>query len=188
MAPTQSASTGAPQSREGGSAVSAERHEAPPPHPAVASLAFLLGTWVGEGEGEYPTIAPFAYTEQITISHVGKPFLAYAQRTWSIDDGRPLHAETGYWRCGPDGRVELVVAHPTGHVELGEGTVAGTTVTLASTSVTGTPSAKDVRSVTRHLEVDGEHLRSRLDMAAVGQPLVPHLRATLLRASSDRRS
>jgi hypothetical protein len=168
--------------------VSTDRHEAPPLHPAVAPLAFLLGTWVGEGEGGYPTIEPFAYTEQITISHVGKPFLAYAQRTWSLDDGRPLHAETGYWRCDPDGNVELVVAHPTGHVELCAGTVSGTAVTLASTSVTGTPSAKEVRALARQVDVDGEHLRYRLDMAAVGQPLGPHLRATLLRASADRRA
>jgi hypothetical protein len=64
-------------------------------HADALTIAFLSGTWRGEGKGEYPTIQPFAYGEEVRLWHVGKPFLAFTQRTWSLDDERPLHAEMG---------------------------------------------------------------------------------------------
>jgi hypothetical protein len=151
-------------------------------HPVAAALQFLLGTWVGEGRGHYPTISSFAYREEVRFGHVGKPFLAYNQRTWALDDGRPLHSESGYWRPQPDGVVELVIAIPTGHVEVTEGRVDGTTVSLTSRLVGVTTSAKAVTAVSRHLVVEGDVLRYVVSMAAVGQPLQEHLTAELHRA------
>lgn len=150
-------------------------------HADVASLGFLLGTWRGEGHGEYPTIASFDYREEITFAHVGKPFVAYSQRTWALDDGRPLHAETGYWRAAPDGAVELVLAHPTGIAEVYAGRVDGHTITLATTSVVTTATAKEVKALERDITVEDDALRYAVRMAALEVPLIHHLAATLHR-------
>lgn len=153
-------------------------------HPGIAALTPLLGHWSGSGTGDYPTIAPFGYTEDVTFGHNGKPFLTYTQRTRS-DGGHPLHAETGYLRVPSPGRIEMVLAHPTGVTEIDEGTLeqraGGLIIDVHSTTVGLSSSAKDVMALRRSITVDGDELHYTLLMAAVGQPLVHHLSATLHR-------
>jgi hypothetical protein len=158
----------------------ADMATAPPLHPNAAALAFLLGDWEGEGEGAYlPSVAPFRYREQVRFWHAGKPFLAYTQRTVSAEDARPLHAEMGYWRCLDEGAVELVLAHPTGFAEIALGSVAGQRITLRSSNLQRTPTAKEVTALEREVEVEGDVLRYRLGMGMHGQPVRWHLSATL---------
>jgi hypothetical protein len=134
---------------------------------------------MGEGKGFYTTIEPFEFGEEIRVSHVGKPFLAYTQRTWALDDGRPLHSESGFWRTAGPGRVQLVVAHPNGHAEVAEGDLEGSAISLTSTTIASTSTAKRVDRIERDLQVVSETLTYELRMAAVGQPLEGHLRAEL---------
>jgi hypothetical protein len=154
-------------------------------HPGVAVLAPLLGTWAGHGAGEYPTIQPFGYFEEVIFGHAGKSFLTYGQRTKASDDGRPLHAETGYIRVPSPGRVELILAHPTGITEIQEGTLSvhGPMVEmeLNATTIGLTASAKDVTALSRSIHVEGDELTYTLRLGAVGQNLQHHLAATLHR-------
>jgi hypothetical protein len=160
----------------------------PPLHPDVEILAPLLGTWEGEGNGEYPTIESFGYVETLTFGHVGKPFLAYGQRTRASDDGRPLHAETGYWRVPGAGHIEFLVAHPTGITELAEGTLVVAdgvmSIELAATAIGRTGSAKEVTALARSFRIDGDTIEYTVRMAAVGLPLQHHLAASLRRSAS----
>jgi hypothetical protein len=158
-------------------------------HPDVAVLSPLLGTWEGSGTGEYPTIDDFAYLESITFSHVGKPFVAYTQRTRHAETSAPMHAETGYLRVPRPGSIEIVMAQPTGLAEIYEGAVVGGDVPLVidvrSTSITATSTAKEVTITERTISVTGDDLHYTFRMAAVGQPLQHHLSATLHRAGRD---
>lgn len=150
-------------------------------HPDVATLGLLLGTWSGRGHGEYPTIEPFDYEETVTFSHVGKPFLAYTQRTKHAVDGRPLHAETGYLRQPVPGLIEFVLTHPTGIVEVQEGTFERGVLTLRSSAVVGTATAKRVDAVERKITLAHDELHYEVLMAAVGVPMTHHLSAALRR-------
>ena len=163
-------------------------------HHQLAPVAALLGTWTGRGRGEYPTIRPFEYAESITFSHVGKPFLAYSQRTRSLGGSegppQPMHAESGYWRFPGPGQVEAVLSHPTGVVEIEEGTVGfrldgSIVIELTTTTVALTSTAKEVSAVQRRFHVRGDTLDYEVAMAAVGAPLQPHLYATLHRELPD---
>ena len=148
-------------------------------HPDLAPVAWLLGTWTGDGEGWYPTIADFAYREEAVWTHVGKPFLVYHQSTRASDDGRPLHGERGYLRVA-GGQLELLVAHSSGVVEVSVGPVAEA-IELRSVGVVGAPAAKEVTALDRRIWLEDAALHYELGMAAVGQPLQGHLRATLTR-------
>ena len=153
-------------------------------HPDVAVLAPLLGTWAGQGAGEYPTIAPFGYVEEVTFGHVGKPFLIYGQRTKATDDGRPCMrrpassgcrrrgASNWFWRIPP--------ASPRSRREHCRSRNDGRDGTERNDD-RAHRSAKEVTALSRSIRVDGDELTYTLRMGAVGQPLQHHLAATLHR-------
>ena len=151
--------------------------------PALEPVAFLLGTWRGEGKGAYPTTESFAYLEELEFAHIGKPFIVYHQRTTHPLKGFPMHAEVGYWRPQAGSRIEIVLVHPTGIVEIEEGTVDGTTISVETIAVAKTTTAKEVTALARTFTVEGDRMRYEVHMAAVGQPLTPHLEAELTRVA-----
>ena len=150
-------------------------------NPALKPVAFLLGTWRGDGEGQYPTIKPFRYREEIRFTQNGKPFLIYTQRTEAIDTGQPLHGEAGYLRLVGDGRVEFVIAQPIGFAEISLGRVNGQRIDVECASVGRTPTAKPVTSISRSLWLEGESLNYELKMGMGDVRLARHLVASFRR-------
>ncbi len=159
-------------------------------HPHLLGLLPFVGVWRGRGRGGYPTIEDFDFAQEIRFSHDGRPFLHYSSRAWLIeDDGtpiRPAARETGWIRPvvtngNPTDEVEVLLASPTGLMQLHIGRVDHLKIEMASDAVVRTVTAKEVTAEQRlYGIVDGALLYAQ-EMAAVGQPLQPHLSARLPR-------
>jgi hypothetical protein len=163
----------------------------PEPHPLLAPVLGLLGTWRGRGEGVYPTLEDgFSYGQEVTFGHDGRPFLQVTARAWITDAAgepvRPAARESGWWRLQPDGRVEALVTQPTGTAEIAVGHAADGTVDLTAQQVALAPTAKHVEATRRRYTLtDAGALSFRFDMGAVGQPLQHHLSALLHRVDGS---
>ncbi|GAA1771692.1 FABP family protein [Luedemannella helvata] len=163
-------------------------------HPALLGLLPFIGVWRGRGAGEYPTIEPFEFAQEIRISHDGRPFLHYESRAWIVDPQtgaavRPAARETGWWRpiMGENGRatdeIEALLCAPTGIMTLHIGTITNVRVEMASDAVVRTSTAKEVTAEKRLYGIVDRDLLYAQDMAAVGQPLTSHLAAKLTRVA-----
>jgi THAP4-like, heme-binding beta-barrel domain len=151
-------------------------------HPDLEALAFLLGTWRGQGEGVWGDGDPFTFGEELSFKQAGEPYLLYRQRSWDLDDDGPIHFERGFLRPAPTGRVELVLAHPLGIVEVAEGLVEGPTLSVASTTVALTSTGSPVTDLRRMIHVDDDILTYELHMATTEVPLMSHIRSRLVRS------
>lgn len=156
------------------------------PGPLVP-LAWLIGSWAGAGVGDYPTVEKFRFGQEVDFSYEeGKPYLAYESRSFLLDGegelGQSLARETGFWRPQPDGTVEVVLAHPTGIAELWIGELDGRKIELRTDAVARTSSAVDYTAGHRlYGLIDNGDLGWVFEMAAMGQPMQPHLSAQLKR-------
>ena len=83
-------------------------------HPNCGPVAWLLGTWRGNGHGDYPTIEKFQFGQELIFTHDGRPFFHYMARAWIVDEEgefvRDAAMESGFLRCPEPGKVELVLA------------------------------------------------------------------------------
>jgi hypothetical protein len=154
-------------------------------HPDCAPVAWLLGTWRGNGHGYYPTTSAFQFGQECIFTHDGRPFFHYLSRSWIVDDEgnkvRDAAIETGFLRPKSDGSLEVLLTHHTGFVEIWYGQVEGAKIEITTDAVARTESAKEYAAGHRlYGLVDGDLLWA-FDMAAMGHELQPHLWGRLVR-------
>ena len=120
-------------------------------------------------------------------------FLHYRSQLWRLDAdgarGEALDTETGFWRVSaeqteptkPGIDVELVLAHPTGVVELFVGRGTGARIDLVTDAVVRTPDSPDYTAGRRtYGQVEGDLLWV-LDVASSTEPLRARVSARLKR-------
>src|SRR5687768_5173356 len=90
-------------------------------------FALLVGTWEGEGRGQYPTINSFDYRETLISTRHDEKSLAYDQRTQKHFDGQTeylvSHWENGFIRILENNELELVNIQSNGRSEVLVGTI-----------------------------------------------------------------
>ncbi len=154
-------------------------------NPECAPIAWLLGTWRGNGHGDYPTIDGFQFGQELIFTHDGRPFFHYMSRSWIVDDEgnkvRDAAIETGFFRPKANGDLEVVLTHSTGFVEIWYGKAEGAKVEIATDAVARTESAKEYSAGHRLYGLVEGDLLWAYDMAAMGEKLQPHLWGRLVR-------
>ena len=154
-------------------------------HPDCGPIAWMLGTWRGNGHGDYPTVDKFEFGQELIFTHDGRPFFHYMARSWVVDDQgekvRDAAIETGFVRCRPEGKVEFLLTHNTGFVEIYYGSAGDARMEVATDAIVRTGTAKEYTGGKRlYGYVEGDLLYA-FDMAAMDQALQPHLWARLQR-------
>ena len=166
---------------------------------ALLPLAWLLGRWEGAGVLGHPGRGgeDTRFGQVVEFSHDGRDFLRYTATSWALrEDGstaEPLDVETGFWRPQPvdaaarpaDGPVpvelEVVLAHPTGVVEVFVGTATGPRIDLSTDVVARTATAHEYTAANRMYGLVEGDLLWALDVAADGHPMRSYASARLKR-------
>ncbi|KAJ8389629.1 hypothetical protein AAFF_G00118660 [Aldrovandia affinis] len=162
---------------------------AAPLNPAVLALDWLLGSWESDepGEGSFPTVPPFRYSETLLFTHVGQPVINFMFNAFHAESKKPLHRECGFIRLQPGtNRVAFIIAQNSGVVEIEEGELTSQQLTLQTHALARTSFAREphVQQISRlfQLRSDGR-LEQTVSMATGDHPLTQHLHITYRRSS-----
>jgi hypothetical protein len=155
---------------------------------SLSPFAFLLGEWEGEGVGGAPGVDDFAFSQDLSFVRTAEATLGYTSRVTSIETGAHVASEAGYWRALDGNRVELVVSHSAGFVEVAYGTIAFTRIETASDLVARTAAGDVVATVRRLYGMVGEELMYAVDMAAEGLAPTPRFSGRLRRTDGQART
>ena len=175
--------------------------------PEVYPLAWLVGTWRGEGVVDYPGIDEATFAQEIVIASDGGPYLSYSSTirlvtapsdTGALEDEpeAPVwQTESGYWRVPPERPadwgltaeqhpVELLLADPSGHVALYIGAVGKGRIDLVSDLIARAASGADISAGKRLYGLVEGKLMWAHDIAAFGHPMQSYASGRLARVEA----
>lgn len=168
---------------------------------SLLPIAWMIGRWEGLGVIEHPSVETRGFRQEVEFRNDGGEFLEYVAHSWLLEeraedgtpldvprDGAPLSSEMGYWRVRPAEEeaprtveVELVLAHPSGLVEIYLGTAGEGKAELATDLVARTETGIEQTAAKRlYGHVQGSLLWV-LEVATSEVPLTSHSSARLSR-------
>jgi hypothetical protein len=164
--------------------------------PELYPLAWVVGTWKGEGTIGYPDIPESAISQEITLAVGGGPYLSYSASTSLVDKegavGQIWHQESGYWRVTPGQdrqdppfEVEMFVADPAGVVTVYLGEANGPRIQVGSDAMVRSASAPQMDAATRMYGLVEGDLLWAWDLAAFGHPLGSYMASRLQRVEAE---
>ena len=178
--------------------------------PEVYPLAWLVGTWRGEGVVDYPGVDEATFTQEIVIASDGGPYLSYTSTMRLVvaptdpaaleapedePQGPVWQTESGYWRIPPERPtdwgltpdqhpVDLLVADPSGHVALYIGAIGKGRIDLVSDAIVRAASGAEVSAGKRLYGLVNGELMWAHDLAAFGHPMQSYASGRLARVEA----
>lgn len=155
-------------------------------NPALMPLAWMIGCWQGNGNGNWPDQGDFEFGQQIEFASNGDSYLHYLSQTWTLDENgqpdKPLTMESGFWRPAGTGEVEVVLANPEGWAEVWAGPITGAKIQLTTDVVARTNSSTLEYTGGQRLygNVEGD-LMWTFDRASTDIAIQPYMWARLTR-------
>ena len=158
-------------------------------HPGLLALLPLVGVWEGEGEADTADRGEHRFGQQLVVSHDGENYLSWSSRAWTFDSGgtvdNPAYRESGFWRISEDDKLEFLVAHASGVIEMYYGApITQSAWEMATDVVLASPTGPERRGAKRiYGIVEGGDLGWVEERVHPEKGLAPHMSARLRRVA-----
>jgi hypothetical protein len=157
-------------------------------HLDLLPIAWLVGVWKGHGftvERPEGGIVEVPVELEVTFGHRGAAVLSYSLRIWR--NGVEEDGEVGWWRVRADDAVpgtatlEVLLAHPSGFVEVYVGIAAAATIEIATDLVARTETGSSVSAAQRQYGIRNSQLVFVVDETRDERGLLSYLSGQLER-------